>query len=801
MLGLLFGFLVGVLAVLAAEAVALLAVLDWLRRKKKPEPPGAATLVRDLDGEQSLAHAYNKKGVVWLLESGKVPRATSDESSSKVLKEQKARKGIVEVSPTKKYAKIKDHSLILVDVDGSQEKTTIQLMDCIIVAVSASDLSSRKWAKRYPIRVESKNSVIYKGSKTFYLFLETSWEKEAWCKALRLASCTDTEKLKWYKLSEDFHRYLASLHAGYPSLMKPSELFGEARDRTSKNDASSKVRDFLKKIAKKASKSGAEHKLNLPSSNRGENRFGERSRTIQDVTSSTFLTKTSLTEKSSSSSLQDLVQPTTPTFSHSASQSQASVSSDLAGNEKLGVDEGSVCWNLLFSRMFFDAKRSTNLNRYIKERIQRSLSNMRTPSYVGGITCTRLDLGDLPPYIRSMKVLPMDLNEAWAFEVDIEYSGGIILDIETRLEVCEPDFQKGLVGSSLEPNTAGEVTADLLEGFEHYGDQLKHATDSTDRMENKIQDDKPDGLKQSKSASWTTTYVSRWKAIVNSIAEQVSQVPLSLAIRIASLRGTLRLHIKPPPSDRLWFGFTSMPEIDWNLDSSVGDHKITSGRIALLIGSRFKAGIQESLVLPNCESICIPWMLAEKDDWVPRNVAPLIWVRHEVADLPVDDASNFQSGESIIKLDSAKGTQVSSVSVLQDDVEKRRGFIYSQPTHPEPVQEVAFPCSAPVTSASSDQTTGNNVEDLKKPLLRDEDIHDSCSSSEAASPDNLLGTIVPVEQKTTAFEDDTKSKRMGRRARMLDLGKKMGEKLEEKRRHIEERGRHIVEKMRENSRT
>jgi hypothetical protein len=31
---------------------------------------------------------------------------------------------------------------------------------------------------------------------------------------------------------------------------------------------------------------------------------------------------------------------------------------------------------------------------------------------------------------------------------------------------------------------------------------------------------------------------------------------------------------------------------------------------------------------------------------------------------------------------------------------------------------------------------------------------------------------------------------------MLDLGKKMGEKFEEKRRNIEEKGRNIVDKMR-----
>lgn len=65
-------------------------------------------------------------------------------------------------------------------------------------------------------------------------------------------------------------------------------------------------------------------------------------------------------------------------------------------------------------------------------------------------------------------------------------------------------------------------------------------------------------------------------------------MPLSLSIRVASLRGTVRLHIKPPPSDQLWFGFTSMPDVEFELESSVGERKITSGQVALYLINKFK---------------------------------------------------------------------------------------------------------------------------------------------------------------------------------------------------------------------
>lgn len=122
---------------------------------------------------------------------------------------------------------------------------------------------------------------------------------------------------------------------------------------------------------------------------------------------------------------------------------------------------------------------------------QRSLSNMRTPSYIGGITCTSLNLGDLPPYVCSMRVLPVDDNQVWAFEASIEYTGGLALEIETRLEVREPDFQKGLLDSSMESDTAAEVTSALLGEFEHRSDLQNLASNSTEEMGSKTEENKP----------------------------------------------------------------------------------------------------------------------------------------------------------------------------------------------------------------------------------------------------------------------------------------------------------------------
>ncbi|KAB2028702.1 hypothetical protein ES319_D05G114100v1 [Gossypium barbadense] len=481
----LVGLVVGVLAIVSLEVVVFFFVLNRLNRRIKQESLAAL----NPPSQPSLDFAYNKQGTVWVLESEKIP----------VPREQKRKKDVpLEVSPARKHAKIQEKCLVFTHSDAS--RTSVPLKGCVIEAVSATNLPSRKWAKRFPIKVESKTSAIYNGSKIIYLYLETSWEKESWCKALRLASCEDKEKLSWFtKLNEDFHAYLLSLNVGYPSFMKPSSGFiAEPMDKGNRSDgSSSKVRLFWRKLSKKA-KPGMENKGIWTSQTAREDRKTyDKQQPFQD----------SVTNK-------------------------------------------------------------------------RTLSNMRTPSYIGEVICTDLDIGSLPPYIHAMRLLATDMNEVWAFEVDAEYSGGILLDVETRLEVSDQDFQKGLVDSNSEPNSVENVSSDLLEGFERFGNHLNLPEE--DEVDPKV-----DGVKGSK-ATPTTSCVSRWKAVVNSIAKQVSQVPLSLSIRISSLRGTLRLYIKPPPSDQLWFGFTSMPDIEFDLESSVGEHKITSGHIALFLIGRFK---------------------------------------------------------------------------------------------------------------------------------------------------------------------------------------------------------------------
>lgn len=232
-------------------------------------------------------------------------------------------------------------------------------------------------AKRYPIKIESRGSAIYKGSKIIYLYLETSWEKESWCKVLRLASCDDGEKSAYFsKLSMEFQYYLASLNAGYPSFMKPSGgVNAELTDKSVKLDnPSSKVRQFLKKLAKKASKSGHDYKPSGPSiSGHEERKLSSKSYSSQDMVTPNVSAKIDTLGKLPNAYLAD----TSVSSSVSASSEQGTgihlsglTEADSKESKDKYIDEGSLCLNMVISRLFFDAKNNFQLRSSLHNRIQ-----------------------------------------------------------------------------------------------------------------------------------------------------------------------------------------------------------------------------------------------------------------------------------------------------------------------------------------------------------------------------------------------------------------------------------------------
>ena len=221
-----------------------------------------------------------------------------------------------------------------------------------------------------------------------------------------------------------------------------------------------------------------------------------------------------------------------------------------------------------------------------------------------------------------------------------------------------------------------------------------------------------------------------------------------------------------------------------------------------------QAAIRETLVLPNSENVCIPWMMAEKDDWVPKKVAPFMWLNQEAINDPTTghEVTAFQPIEAKTKTEVSKETSSDPESKHPKPKTEVSKGTTSDPEskHPKPKNSESINESSDVlsTSTNSAHISSGTLQESRTPsLLRNDEPQETSKQAEeipeSQSSSSSRSMIQYEKQDSTTEEDDSRPKRVGgRRARMLDFSKKVGEKFEEKRRHIEEKGRNIVEKMR-----
>lgn len=201
-------------------------------------------------------------------------------------------------------------------------------------------------------------------------------------------------------------------------------------------------------------------------------------------------------------------------------------------------------------------------------------------------------------------------------------------------------------------------------------------------------------------------------------------------------------------------------------------------------------------------------MLGEKDDWVPRKDAPFIWLNHEAAEMRshATPMASTRPEEGDLKNDASIKRPMPSLPISSAGSEESLKAVASVDEAKQEPMAVASLHGQSSAGPASESVHSDENDELRRPLLVTEKLQEDASESRVGSPMHTsVRAVIPVGEQLSAsasssIGEDAKRK-SGRRARMMDFGKRMGDKLEEKRRTIEEKGRHIVEKMRENART
>jgi hypothetical protein len=94
---------------------------------------------------------------------------------------------------------------------------------------------------------------------------------------------------------------------------------------------------------------------------------------------------------------------------------------------------------------------------------------------------------------------------------------------------------------------------------------------------------------------------------------KVREVNLVLAVVIRKLEGHVFFKIKPPPSNRAWISFQTMPKMEMDIEPIVSSRQITYTLILRQIESRIKEVIAETLVQPFWDDI--PFFHTEHKQW------------------------------------------------------------------------------------------------------------------------------------------------------------------------------------------
>lgn len=177
--------------------------------------------------------------------------------------------------------------------------------------------------------------------------------------------------------------------------------------------------------------------------------------------------------------------------------------------------------NASIGRIFLALYKTPEVENFIRAKITKKISRVKTPNFLRQITLRNVDMGAAAPVITNPRLKDLTVDGQLIVEADVRYTGNF------RLEVA--------------------AIARLELG-------------------------------------------ARFKA---------REVNLLLAVVLKKIEGHMLLRIKPPPSNRLWVTFETMPKIDMSIEPIVSSRQITYTLILRQIENRIKEVVAESLVFPN----------------------------------------------------------------------------------------------------------------------------------------------------------------------------------------------------------
>jgi hypothetical protein len=183
---------------------------------------------------------------------------------------------------------------------------------------------------------------------------------------------------------------------------------------------------------------------------------------------------------------------------------------------------------------------------------------------VAPLQVTRLFLppGGAPPAALGLHPYAGAAAASPAFELQLRYTGGLVIDVETRIDVAALAGLQGWAPPEAAPDRELSLPQRLL----------------------------------------ATPAGARLQGAAARLSARLSSTPLRLRLTLTELSGTLRLSFSPPPGDRLWFAFVEPPVFRMAATPSFGQREISHPRLAGWVSDRIVELLRKEL----CDSALLP---------------------------------------------------------------------------------------------------------------------------------------------------------------------------------------------------
>ncbi|KYM92537.1 Testis-expressed sequence 2 protein [Atta colombica] len=276
--------------------------------------------------------------------------------------------------------------------------------------------------------------------------------------------------------------------------------------------------------------------------------------------------------------------------------------------------ENDGLWiNCLLGRILFDMHSCPEAINLIQDRIQRKLSNIKLPYFMESLLVTEVVIGHDAPMIHKVSKPALDERGLW-FDLNITYKGSVTMTVETKLNL-------------MKLTRASSVPSDIVDEKSIPTRSPIFDSDVEDSPETSTEDEDIGNIASNVASKETTPVQSSGKKFLSMVdkltankyfrhatelsyvrraMEGVSNTEIRFMVSVSGIEGCLLLNIPPPPSDRLWYGFKSVPKIALTVQPTLGERTVNIVYVSKWIENKLLREFEKLVVLPNMDDLVLP---------------------------------------------------------------------------------------------------------------------------------------------------------------------------------------------------